>query len=81
MNHATTTRNRAPSAAADAARLVALEDYAALAASLWASVCEAAYRGEPPVISVHCRQIAAVTREAFAVAKTLGSPADQGEAA
>jgi hypothetical protein len=45
---------------------------AELAASYWCSTALAADRGEILTIAVHCRQVAAVTREAFALVKSLG---------
>jgi hypothetical protein len=57
--------------ALDFARFDAIEQYADLAASYWRSVAEAASRGEGLTIEVHCKQIAAVTREAFATVKEL----------
>jgi hypothetical protein len=46
---------------------------AELATSYWNSVALAADRGDIHTALVHCRQIAAVTREAFAIAKALGA--------
>jgi hypothetical protein len=46
---------------------------AELADSYWRSVALAADRGDIHTALVHCRQIAAVTREAFAIAKALGA--------
>jgi hypothetical protein len=45
---------------------------AELAASYWHSVVLAADRGDAHTLILHCKQLAAVTREAFAIAKTLG---------
>jgi hypothetical protein len=59
--------------ALDYVRLDAIAELAHLAASYWISIREAADRGERLAIDVHCRQVAAVTREAFATVKTLGS--------
>jgi hypothetical protein len=42
------------------------------ASSYWQSAMLAAERGEAFTVVTHCRQIAAVTREAFAIVKTLG---------
>jgi hypothetical protein len=64
--------------AVDDLRFQAIEELSALAASYWASIGEAAYRRELPVLKMHCRQIALVSREAFNVAKAIGSPPDQG---
>lgn len=58
--------------ALDVVRFEALEEMAALAGSYWISIQLAAERREPAVINVHCRQVAAVTKEAFRVVKTLG---------
>jgi hypothetical protein len=54
-------------------RLEAVVELADLAASYWRSIAEAAFRGEQLTLEVHCRHVAAVTREAFAVVKTLGA--------
>ena len=48
-------------------------ELADLAASYWISVREAAARSERLTLETHGRQVAAVTREAFATVKTLGS--------
>jgi hypothetical protein len=45
---------------------------AVLATSYWRSVELAAERGDALTLVVHCKQLAAVTREAFAIVKTLG---------
>jgi citrate lyase beta subunit len=63
--------------AADVARFQTIEEMAELAASCWRSVAEGAFRGESATVAVHCRQIAIVTREAFALAKQLGVPPTQ----
>jgi hypothetical protein len=44
-----------------------------LASSHWRSIQEAALREERLTVETHCRQVAAVTREAFGVGKTLGA--------
>lgn len=59
--------------ALDVARLDELARLAELAASYWHSVALAADRGDALTVTVHCKQVAAVTREAFALARTLGS--------
>jgi hypothetical protein len=58
--------------ALDFARLDEIARLAALASSYWRSVELAADRGDTLTVVVHCKQIAAVTREAFAIVKTLG---------
>ncbi len=58
--------------ALDVDRLWGIEEFAGLAASYWRSIAEAAARGERLTIELHCRQVAAVTREAFRTVKTLG---------
>ena len=73
--------NREATGAADAARYLTLEEFASIAASYWSSVAEAAWRGERIAVQVHCKQIAAVTREAFGVARALGEPFDREDAA
>jgi hypothetical protein len=60
--------------ALDVGRFDRLAELGELAASYWRSVALAADRGEALTVTVHCKQVAAVTREAFAVARTLGSP-------
>ena len=57
----------------DAVRLDEIGRLASLAASYWHSIELAADRGNTLTVVTHCRQVAAVTREAFAVVKTLGS--------
>jgi hypothetical protein len=59
--------------ALDVARLDELARLAELAASYWRSVALAADRGDALTVTVHCKQIAAVTRDAFALARALGS--------
>jgi hypothetical protein len=49
---------------------------AGLAASYWHSVELAADRGDKLTVAVHCKQVAAVTREAFALVGALGSSGD-----
>ena len=60
-------------AALDYGRFDAIAELAELAASYWHAVALAANRGERLTIDVHCRQVAAVTREVFETVKTLGS--------
>jgi hypothetical protein len=59
--------------ALDVARLDELARLAELAASYWGSVALAADRGDVHTLVLHCKQLAAVTREAFALARALGS--------
>ena len=59
--------------ALDAVRLDEIARLAALAASYWRSVELAADRGNTLTVVTHCRQVASVTRDAFAIVKTLGS--------
>ena len=59
--------------AVDCVRFDAIGELAERAASYWQSVALAADRGERLTIEVHCRQVAAVTREAFSTVKTLGA--------
>jgi hypothetical protein len=47
-----------------------------LAASYWKSISLAADRGDVLTVAVHCKQVALVTREAFALVKTL-APQEQ----
>ena len=67
--------------AIDWLRFSALGEMADLAASCWRSVAEAAFREEAATVQLHCRQIAAVTREAFALAKQIGSQANREDVA
>jgi hypothetical protein len=68
---------RAPQIAAlDFVRFEAIAELADLAASYWRSIAEAALRGEHLTMEVHCRQVAAVTRETFATVKNLGCESD-----
>jgi hypothetical protein len=46
---------------------------AELAASYWKSTALAADRGDALTVVTHCRQVAAVTREAIALVKELGN--------
>jgi hypothetical protein len=59
--------------AVDVARFDAIAEFAELAVSYWTSIALAADRREGMSIELHCRQVAAVTREAFATVKALGS--------
>jgi hypothetical protein len=61
--------------ALDYGRFDAIAEFADLAVSYWRSIAEAAIRGEKTTIEVHCRQVSAVTREAFATVKALGRQA------
>jgi hypothetical protein len=58
--------------ALDPVRLDEIARLAELGASYWKSIALAADRGDVLTVVTHCRQIAAVTREAFAIVKTLG---------
>jgi hypothetical protein len=60
--------------ALDALRLDEIARLADLASSYWRSISLAADRGNKLTVVTHCRQVAAITREAFAVARALGSP-------
>jgi hypothetical protein len=62
-------------AACDDDRYAAIEEFADRAASFWRSIAEAAYRGDRLTVEIHCRQVAAVTRTAFATVKQLGGEA------
>jgi hypothetical protein len=57
--------------ALDDVRLDSIARLAALAASYWRSVELAADRGDRHLLVLHCKQIANVTREAFAIVKAL----------
>jgi hypothetical protein len=59
--------------ALDYVRFDEIADLAERAASYWHSVALAADRGERLTVETHCRQVATVTREAFAIVKSLGS--------
>jgi len=62
--------------ALDSVRLDEIARLAGLGASYWHSVELAADRGDTLTVVTHCKQIAAVTREAFALVGSLGSSAD-----
>jgi hypothetical protein len=76
----TTTRPSEPPPAADAALdFIRFEEVARLAeraASYWKSIALAAERGEVRTVTVHCNQVRDVTREAFAMVKTLSGYSD-----
>jgi hypothetical protein len=55
--------------ALDCNRFDQIAELAERAASYWHSVALAADRGERLTVTVHCKQVAAVTREAFATVK------------
>jgi hypothetical protein len=59
--------------ALDYGRLIAIAEMADLASSYWNSAALAAERGDRLTLETHCRQLAAVTKEAFATVKALGS--------
>jgi hypothetical protein len=59
----------------DSLRLEAVVEFADLAASYWRSAAEAAIRGDRTTLEVHCKQLSAVTREAFATVRELGTGA------
>jgi sorbitol-specific phosphotransferase system component IIA len=75
LAQATDAATPAPSLAdaLDYGRLIAIVEMADLAASYWHSAALAAERGDRLTLETHCRQIAAVTKEAFATVKALGS--------
>jgi hypothetical protein len=73
--------HRQTQGAVDWLRFNALSEMADLAASCWRSVAEAAFREEGATVQFHCRQIAVVTREAFALAKQIGSPSNREDVA
>jgi hypothetical protein len=57
--------------ALNAVRFDEIARLADLASSYWRSISLAADRGDAHLLTLHCRQIAKVTREAFAIARTL----------
>jgi hypothetical protein len=59
----------------DNLRFDAVVEFATLAESYWKSAAEAAFRGDRTTLEVHCRQLSAVTREAFKTVKELGTGA------
>jgi hypothetical protein len=63
--------------AIDYVRFETIAEPAEMAASYWHSVALAAMRGERLTVETHCRQVSLVTKEAFAVVKTLGSGPDE----
>jgi hypothetical protein len=54
-------------------RLDEIARLADLAASYWRSVSLAAERGETHLLALHCKQVSAVTREAFALAREVAA--------
>jgi hypothetical protein len=60
----------------DDQRLERIVELADLAASLWTSVSEAAWRGERRTLQAHLSQARVVTIDAIALAKALGRDAD-----
>jgi hypothetical protein len=80
----TISRSNSPpllAAVCDDDRFAAIEEFADKGASFWRSIAEAAYRGDRLTVEVHCRQVAAVTRAAFQIVKTLGAEAAESRAA
>jgi hypothetical protein len=59
-------------AALDFARWDEIARLSELATSYWTSVALAADRGDALTVVVHCKQVLAVTREAFTLVKQLG---------
>jgi hypothetical protein len=59
--------------ALDVARFDELARLAELASSYWRSVALAADRGDAHTAILHCHQLAAVTKAAFALARAIGS--------
>jgi hypothetical protein len=47
-----------------------------LASSYWRSIVLAADRGDTLTVVTHCKQVAAVTRDAFTLVGSLGASAD-----
>ena len=60
--------------ALDLDRFAEIARLAVLAASYWHSIQLAADRGDVLTIRVHAHQVGGVTREAFALVKTIGQP-------
>jgi hypothetical protein len=63
----------------DALDFVRLDEIAGLAdrgSSFWRSIMLAADRGETLTVVIHCRQVEAVTREAFALVRELAPETD-----
>jgi hypothetical protein len=54
-------------------RYAAVEELADRNASYWRSIAEAAFRRERLTVEIHCRQVAATTRAAFATVRELGT--------
>ncbi len=74
----------APQSLSDALDWSRFDEIAVLAvraASYWRSIALAAERGELLTVEVHCRKVAAVTREAFSTVKALGSSRSEARAA
>jgi hypothetical protein len=62
--------------ALDYVRFGEIARLAELASSYWRSVMLAADRGDTLTVATHCQQVAAISREAFALVGALGSSAD-----
>jgi hypothetical protein len=62
----------------DYGRFDAIAELAERAASYWHSIALAADRGDRLTLETHCRQVALVTREIFAIVKGLGNEAVTG---
>jgi hypothetical protein len=73
MPHGDSIASETLADALDVGRFDRLAELAELAASYWRSVALAADRGDALTVTVHCKQAAVVTREAFALVRTLGS--------
>jgi hypothetical protein len=62
--------------ALDYARFDEIARLADRAASYWLSIGLAADRGDTLTVAAHCKQVIAVTREAFALVGALGASVD-----
>jgi hypothetical protein len=54
---------------------------AELASSYWRSIALGADRGDLHLVTLHCKQVAAITREAFALVRAIGREEAEEEGA
>ena len=78
-NQPADTKQRTTTDALDFMRFDLIQDLSAQASSYNASIAHAAYRGDQRTVEVHCKQLAAVTRELFKTVKSLGSATIEGD--
>jgi hypothetical protein len=64
----------------DDERFQFVERLADKAASDWRSIAEAAYRGDPLTLRVHCKKVSVLTKAAFTYVKEIEAEAKISEA-